>query len=76
MVEAAVLPFGGMLESRYNAIKSIESQKDKFIDKYFQSLKEEKIPADFVAEVKKIKERKYELVVIGNTNVGKSTFLT
>jgi ABC-type molybdate transport system ATPase subunit len=39
-------------------------------------LKEENIPVEFVAEVNKIKERKYELVVIGNTNVGKSTFLT
>jgi GTP-binding protein EngB required for normal cell division len=29
----------------------------------------------FKVQCKAIKDRKYELVVIGNTNVGKSTFL-
>lgn len=33
------------------------------------------VPADFKEEISKIARRKYELVVIGNTNVGKSTFL-
>ena len=33
------------------------------------------VPADFKEEISKIARRKYELIVIGNTNVGKSTFL-
>lgn len=65
-----------MLESRQKAIKSIETQLKDFAGEYFKSIKEDIPPRDFHDEVTKIKNRKYELVVIGNTNVGKSTFLT
>jgi len=75
MVEASQA-MSGKLESRQRAIASIEAQLKEYAGKYFESLKEVMIPSEFTQEVNQIKDRKYELVVIGNTNVGKSTFLT
>lgn len=61
-------------ESRKSSIANIEQQMHRFVEEYFKSLKMQ-IPAEFKAEISRIARRKYELVVIGNTNVGKSTFL-
>jgi ribosome biogenesis GTPase A len=62
-------------DSRKKSIAEINSQIKDFVQVYFDSLKLKSIPEPFKKELKKIFERKYELVVIGNTNVGKSTFL-
>jgi len=43
---------------------------------FFKELKEDQnLPAEFQLACNQLKRRNYELVVIGNTNVGKSTFL-
>jgi predicted GTPase len=63
-------------EARKLALDKTVEQINTFVIPFFKELKDDqKLPSEFNLACSQLKRRNYELVVIGNTNVGKSTFL-
>jgi ribosome biogenesis GTPase A len=60
---------------RRNAISILEKLNETYVDPFFKKMRLEQIPSEIEEALKMFPLRKYELAVIGNTNVGKSTFL-
>ncbi len=65
-------------EPRRQAMTSLKEMRVKYISEFFAKLKQDEaksLKPDQLRTIENMLQRQYELVVIGNTNVGKSTFL-